>query len=73
MAKGSRGSDSVVVRGAPMIVTAADTDKTVERVMGLERGRVSEKTEAGIEEDVSGDCYAVVAREESQRKLVDLG
>ena len=49
MAKGSRGSDSVVVRGAPMIVTAADTDKTAERVTGIERGGVSEKTEAGVD------------------------
>ena len=56
-----------------MIVTAADTDKTAERVTGLERGRVSEWTEARIEEDVHGDCYAVVAGVKSQRKLVDLG
>ena len=71
MYKGNRGSDSGV-RGAPMMATAADTDKTAERVTVIERGRVSVKTEAGVGEDVRGDCYAVVARVESQRKLVDL-
>ena len=59
--------------GAPMVATAADTDRTAERVTGIERGRVSEKTEAGVGEDVHGDCDVVVARVESQRKLVDLG
>ena len=56
-----------------MIATAADTNKTAERVTGMERRRVSEKTEAGVGEDVRGDCDAVVARVESQQKLVDLG
>ncbi len=55
-----------------MIATAADTNKTAERVTGIERGGVLEKTEAGVGEDVCGDCDAVVARVESQRKLVDL-
>ena len=72
MGKGNRGDGRAGVRGAPMIATAADTNKTAERVTGIERGRVTEKTEAGVGEDVCGDCDAVVARVESQRKLVDL-
>ena len=36
--------------GAPMIATATGTNKTAERVMGIERGRVSKKTEAGVGE-----------------------
>ena len=56
-----------------MVATAADTDRPVERVTGIERGRVSEETEAGVGDDVHGDCDAVVVRVESQRKLVDLG
>ena len=56
-----------------MIATAADTDTTAERVTGIEKGKVSEETEAGVGEDIRGDCYAVVARVEGQRKLVDLG
>ena len=72
MGKGNRGDDRAGVRGAPMIATAADTNKTAERVTGMERRRVSEKTEAGVGEDVRGDCDAVVARVESQQKLVDL-
>ena len=59
--------------GAPMIATATGTNKTAERVMGIERGTVSKKTEAGVGEDVRGDCDAVVVRVESQHKLVDLG
>ena len=33
-----------------MIATATGTNKTAERVMGIERGRVSRKTEAGVGE-----------------------
>jgi hypothetical protein len=43
---------AVIVQAAavvPLIVTAADTDKTAKRVTGMERGGVSEKTEAGVE------------------------
>ena len=42
--------------GAPMIATATGTNKTAERVMGIERGRVSRKTEAG-ESDVKGNGW----------------
>ena len=55
-----------------MIATAANTNRTAERVTGVERGRLSEKAEAGVGEDVREDCDAVVARVESQHKLVDL-
>ena len=72
MGKGNRGSDSAGVSRGRMIATTAGTNKTAERVMGMERGGVSEKTGAGVGEDVRGDCDAVVARVESQRKLVDL-
>ena len=56
-----------------MVSTAADTNRTVEGVNDIKRGRVSEETEAGVGDDVHGDCDAVVVRVESQRKLVDLG
>ncbi len=46
--------------------------KPAERVTGIERRRVSEKTEAGVGGDVRGDCNVVVARVKSQQKLVDL-
>ena len=46
MGKGDRGRGSEGVSGAPMIATATGTNKTAERVMGIERGRVSKKTEA---------------------------
>ena len=59
--------------GAPMVSTPADTDRTVERVTGIERGRVPEETEVGVGDDVRGGCDAVVVRVEGQNKLVDLG
>ncbi len=50
MGKGDRGRGSEGVSGAPMIATATGTNKTAERVMGIERGTVSKKTEAGVGE-----------------------
>ena len=72
MGKGDRGRGSEGVSGAPMIATATGTNKTAERVMGIERGRVSKKTEAGVGEDVCEDRNAAAAKVESQCKLVDL-
>ena len=56
MGKGNRGDGRAGIRGAPMIAILRRTPtKTAERVTGIERRRVSEKTEAGVRGDVRGD------------------